>query len=133
MKNSRVSAVLAYGSLAWRRKSAEVALVRLREEVEDVADERQGTEEHVDARVEDHPREHDPRQLEFGGLPDDPEAGHRSRHVADDRYEADDRVEAEPAAAGSGDLDEVVEDPGHVGDPPLSRGEPRRARSDRSA
>ena len=128
MKNSRVSAVAGARVARVAPEEREVALVRLGEEVEDVAHERQGAEEHVDTRVDDHPRQHDPRQLEFGSLADDPEAGHRSRDVADDRYEADDRVQAEPAAAGSGDLDQVVEEPRHVGDPPLSRREPGRAR-----
>ena len=64
-------------------EQAIVAAIGLPEDVEDVAEERNGADEHADAEVGGHARERDVRHAANPGGEWDDERGDASQHVAD--------------------------------------------------
>ena len=89
-------------------EQGQVAQVRLPPDIDEIAQDRHQPDEHVDGRVQDHPRLDDDRQPHPDRLQEDQRGEHWRRHVADARDQADDGVEAE-ADAGARHAEPAVE------------------------
>ena len=100
------------GLLQVPRHECVVASVGLPCDVEDVAEEWDGSDEYVDAEIDDHPCQRYVRNASEPCSDDDDAGGESGEHVAETGNEADDAVESK-ADGRTGDAEPVVE---HMGE-----------------
>src|SRR5215218_6280493 len=105
---------------------ADVALVRLEAEVEEIADERHRADHGVDRDVADHAGELPGRQAELLRLPDDVARQRRRDRLADHRDESEQRVDADGAVRAR-DRDRAVQHVRQERDPRNGIGDVRAA------
>ncbi len=94
-------------------EEAVVAAIGFVGDVEDVADERDGADEDIEAEIDHHAGQGDVRDAADPGREDEDEGGDAGEHVADAGDESDEAVESE-ADGGAGDAEDVVEEMGEI-------------------